>query len=250
MNLQRVFTYNGIQFRTISRNGEPWFVLKDVCDVLEIDHIATVKRRLSDDVVSNHPIPDALGRMQDTTIINEDGLYDVILESRKPEAKAFRKWITSEVVPSIRKHGAYMTPETIEKTLTDPDFIIQLATRLKEEAARADEAQFKLDQQRPLVAFAETCMDSDRNMLVREVAKLASKNGIMIGERRLYNKLREWGMVCQNSTEPTQRAMELGIFEVIKGVKQTPKGARDWETTKVTPKGQAYIVNRLRKEAA
>ncbi|WP_245599934.1 phage antirepressor [Paenibacillus harenae] len=251
----KLFSFGQKEMRIVEKDAEPWFILKDVCEVLEIDQVAGIKRRLSDDVISNHPIPDSLGRMQDTTIVNEDGLYDVILESRKPEARAFRKWITSEVIPSIRKNGAYMTPETIEKTLTDPDFIINLATRLKEETARAEAAererqfiQAQRDADRPLIAFAETCMDSEKNMLVREVAKLASKNGVMVGEKRLYDKLRSWGLVCQNSTEPTQRGIEMGIFEVIKGVRQTPKGARDWETTKVTPKGQAYIIDRLQRE--
>lgn len=104
--LQKLFNYNGQSIRTVLRNGEPWFVLKDVCDVLDLAH-RTVRQRLSDDVCSTYSIPDSLGRPQETTIINEDGLYDVILESRKPEAKQFRKWITSEVIPSIRKTGAY-----------------------------------------------------------------------------------------------------------------------------------------------
>lgn len=248
--MTQLFNFNGNDVRTINKDGEPWFVLNDVVQVLGLTNARMVKERLQDDVSGTYTIPDALGRPQDTTIINEDGLYDVILESRKPEAKAFRKWITSEVIPTIRKHGAYMTPETIEKTILNPDYIIQIATRLKAEQTARIAAENQLDSQRSMVAFAETCMDSERNMLVREVAKLASKNGIMIGEKRMYDKLRNWGMVCMSSTEPTQRGMEQGIFEVIKGVKQTPKGARDWETTKVTPKGQAYIINRLLKDAA
>src|SRR5690606_22512548 len=149
--------------------------------------------------------------------VNEPGLYGLILGSRKKEAREFKRWVKHEVLPSIRKHGAYMTPETIEKTLTDPDYLIKLATRLKEEQTARIAAENKLDEQRPLVDFAETCMDSQRNMLVREVAKLASKDGVMIGEKRLYHKLREWGHVVKDGTEPTQRGMELGIFEVIKG---------------------------------
>lgn len=245
--MTQLFNFNGNEVRTITRDGDAQFVLKDVCDVLDLAP-RVVRQRLTDDVCSTYSMPDALGRLQETTIVNEDGLYDVILESRKPEAKAFRKWITSEVIPAIRKHGTYMTPETIEKTLSDPDFIIGLATQLKQEQKARIAAEGKLDEQRSLVAFAETCMDSERNMLVREVAKLASKDGILIGEKRMYNKLRDWGMVCSHGTEPTQRGIEMGIFEVIKGVKQTPKGARDWETTKVTPRGQMYIVNRLKKE--
>lgn len=182
--------------------------------------------------------------------VPENVFYRLAMKAKNETAESFQATVADEILPSIRKHGAYMTPESLEKALLSPDYLIQLATKLKEEQTARIAAENKLDEQRPLVAFAETCMDSERNMLVREVAKLASKNGIMIGERRLYNKLREWGMVFQTSTEPSQRAMEMGLFEIIKGVKQTPKGARDWETTKVTPKGQTYIINRLLKEAA
>lgn len=135
MNLQQLFTYEGNELRTISRNGEPWFVLKDVCEVLEIGNPSQVKARLDGGVISNEVIPDALGRMQDTTIINEDGLYDVILESRKPEARAFRKWITSEVVPSIRKTGSYQQhpPKTqAELSLLMAESLVQHEHRMKE----------------------------------------------------------------------------------------------------------------------
>lgn len=184
----------------------------------------------------------------DGTFIPENIFYRMAMKARNETAEIFQAKVADEILPTIRKHGAYMTSETIEKTLTNPDFIIGLATKLKEEQMARVVAETKLEEQRPLVSFAQTCMDSDRNMLVREVAKLASKDGIMIGEKRLYQKLRTWGMVFQQRTEPTQRAMEMGLFEIIKGVKQTPKGARDWETSKVTPKGQLYIINRLQRE--
>jgi len=111
MSQLQLFKFNGTEIRTVEKDGQPWFVLKDVCEILEIDQVAGIKRRLSDDVISNHPIPDSLGRPQDTTIINEDGLYDVILDSRKPEAKAFRKWVTGEVLPTIRRTGGYVASE-------------------------------------------------------------------------------------------------------------------------------------------
>ncbi|MFD2334631.1 Bro-N domain-containing protein [Cohnella sp. GCM10020058] len=107
MNQPQVFNFQDANVRIVERDGAPWFVLKDVCEVLDIDQVAGIKRRLEDDVISNHPIPDSLGRIQHVVIINEDGLYDVILDSRKPEARAFRKWITSEVLPSIRQTGSY-----------------------------------------------------------------------------------------------------------------------------------------------
>lgn len=108
----------------------------------------------------------------------------------------------------------------------------------------------RIEEDKPKVQFAETCMTSDRSILVREVAKLASKQGFMIGERRLFQKLRDWGMFVQHRNEPTQRAMEMGLFEIKKGVYAHPDGARDYATPKVTVKGQMYIINRLTKEAA
>lgn len=136
------------------KNNEPHFCLKDVCCVLDLQSSA-VMRRLEDGVTSNHPIVDALGRQQIAVFVNEDGLYDVILDSRKPEAKAFRKWITSEVLPTIRKHGAYMTDQAIEQALLNPDTVIKLATSLKEERLVRLELQAKNAQQQMLIAEQE-----------------------------------------------------------------------------------------------
>lgn len=108
------------EIRVSGTSEQPLFCLADICKVLELGNPSQVKSRLGDGGISNEVIPDSLGRQQEATFVNEDGLYDVILDSRKPQAKAFRKWITSEVLPSIRKHGAYMTQETIEKALTSP----------------------------------------------------------------------------------------------------------------------------------
>jgi anti-repressor protein len=131
--LQKVFNYQERPVRTILKDGEPWFVAKDVCEVLEHSNHKVAISRLDEDEVSKVYLTDALGREQETSIINEAGLYSLILSSNKPEAKAFKRWITHEVIPSIRKHGAYMTPEKIEEVLLNPDTIIQLATTLKAE---------------------------------------------------------------------------------------------------------------------
>lgn len=116
-----------------TENNEPLFCLADVCKILGLGNPSQVKTRLDDGVISNEVILDSIGRQQNVMFVNEDGLYDVILDSRKPEAKQFRKWVTSEVLPSIRKHGAYLTDTKIEEVLTSPDTIIKLATQLKEE---------------------------------------------------------------------------------------------------------------------
>lgn len=116
--------------RTIQKDGEPWWVLKDVCDILEIKNTTDVAKRLDVDEVTRFNLGGLSG---ETNIINESGLYNVILRSDKPEAKPFRKWVTSEVLPSIRRHGAYMTPETLEAAILNPDLLIRLCTALKDE---------------------------------------------------------------------------------------------------------------------
>lgn len=146
MNQLQVFNFQDVQVRTIEKEGQPWFVLKDVCDVLDIDQVAGIKRRLSDDVISNHPIPDALGRPQQTIVINEDGLYDVILESRKPEARAFRKWITSEVLPTIRKTGGYAI-DPLAGASPELRAILMVDKKTQEIESRVNQVEAKLDEQ-------------------------------------------------------------------------------------------------------
>jgi anti-repressor protein len=245
--LQKVFDFHGMQLRTVIKNNEPWFVAKDVAQILSFDHTPTMTRTLDEDEKGVHIIHTP-GGDQRMTIINEPGLYSVILKSRKPEAKQFKRWITHEVIPSIRKHGAYMTPEKIEEVLLNPDTLIKLATNLKEEQQKRIAAEKQIEQQKPLVNFAETCMASDKSLLVREVAKMISKQGILMGERRLFQKLRDWKLIFPNKNEPYQEYIDRGYFEISQGVKETSKGSFTWLTMRVTPKGQMYIINRLKKE--
>ena len=220
--------------RVIDIDGQPWFVATDICKALDLSNPTVAIQRLDEDERSKFN----LGRQGETNIVNEYGLYNLILASRKPEAKKFKRWITHEVIPSIRKHGAYMTDEIIEKVLTDPDTIIKLATQLKEERKKRLEAERLTNQ----IAVSEN------SLLVREVAKIASKRGIIIGEKRLWNKLREWGLIFKNSTEPKQEYIDRGYFEVVEGVTETYKGTFTYRTTKVTGKGQVYIIKRLLEE--
>lgn len=245
--LQKVFEFHGMQLRTVIKNNEPWFVAKDVAQILSFDHTPTMTRTLDEDEKGVHIIHTP-GGDQRMTIINEPGLYSVILKSRKPEAKQFKRWVTHEVIPSIRKHGAYMTPEKIEEVLLNPDTLIKLATNLKEEQQKRIAAEKQIEQQKPLVNFAETCMASDKSLLVREVAKMISKQGILMGERRLFQKLRDWKLIFPNKNEPYQEYIDRGYFEISQGVKETSKGSFTWLTMRVTPKGQMYIINRLKKE--
>ncbi|QWG81384.1 MULTISPECIES: BRO family protein [Bacillus cereus group] len=249
MNQLQVFNNEEFgQVRTVVQGEEVLFVAKDVCEVLEIKQSSVALKKLDEDekVVINIHTP---GGSQDTWGINESGLYSLIMTSRKPQAKAFKKWVTSEVLPSIRKHGAYMTNQVLEQAVTNPDFMIGILTNLKEEQAKRIEAERKVLQQQPLVTFAEACMQSDKSLKVSEVAKLAAKHNIKIGQRQLFAKLREWELMFKRSTEPTQKAVERELFEVAQGVKQKPSGEPfTWTTTYVTPKGQAYIIDRLKKE--
>ena len=135
-----VFQFEEHTVRTIVQDGEPWFVLKDVCEVLEIKNASQAGKKLDPKDICSTYTPTAGGR-QKVNAVNESGLYDVILDSRKPQAKTFRRWVTSDVLPSIRKHGAYMTPAKIEEALLNPDTLIQLATTLKEERQKRIEAE-------------------------------------------------------------------------------------------------------------
>ena len=214
-----------------------------------------VRQRLDDGVVSTQPITDNLGREQQANFVSEDGLYDVILDSRKPEAKQFRKWVTSEVLPSIRKHGAYMTNETLEKALTSPDFLIQLATNLKEEKQKRIEAEQVIQKNAPKVLFADAVSTSQRSCLVAELAKILQQNGVNIGQNRLFTWMREHGYLCQKGqyyNQPTQKSMELGLFELKQTSITKPDGSvLVTTTTKVTGKGQIYFVEKfLNKDAA
>jgi anti-repressor protein len=244
--LQKIFDFRGHQMRIVDHNNEPWFVATDVCKILDIKNPTQAIQRLEDDERSMFNI----GRQGEANIVNESGLYELIFASRKPEAKSFKKWVKQEVLPSIRKHGAYMTPETIEKVLLNPDTLINLATQLKAEQQKRAIAEQTLAKQQPLVVFAESCMASEKSLLVREVAKLCSKQGIITGERRLWQKLRDWKLVFQDKNEPYQEYIDRGYFEISQGVKETSKGSLTWLTLRVTPKGQLYIMNRLKKEIA
>ena len=248
MNNLQVFNYNGNEVRTIQKDGETWWVLKDVCAVLGISDVRRVAERLDVDEWSQTPVSDRLGRSQDTYIINESGLYNVILRSDKPEAKPFRKWVTSEVLPSIRKHGAYMTPQKIEEVLLNPDTIIKLATELKAEQEKRVALESKVEQDKPLVAFANSVSVAKTSILVGELAKLLKQNGVDMGQNRLFAWMRENGyLISRKGTDynmPTQRSMEMKLFEI----KETTISHGDGHTSisktpKVTGKGQIYFIN-------
>lgn len=249
--LEKVFSYGKSQIRTFVKENEPWFVAKDVCEVLEINNSRMALSRLDADEKGVRSI-DTHGGTQVLSVVNEPGLYSLILTSRKQEAKQFKRWITHEVIPSIRKHGAYMTENTIEKALTSPDFLIQLATNLKAEQEARIKAEQKVVEQKPKVLFANAVETSESSILIGELAKILKQNGIDIGQKRLFEWLRENGYLIKKTGEefnnPTQKSMELGLFEIKKRAINNPDGSvRVTRTPKVTGKGQVYFVNKFLK---
>mgnify|MGYP002590123610 FL=1 len=182
------------------------------------------------------------------TVVNESGLYNVILRSDKPEAKPFRKWVTSKVLPSIRKHGAYMTPQKIEEVLLNPDTIIKLATELKAEQEKRVALESKVEQDKPLVAFANSVSVAKTSILVGELAKLLKQNGVDMGQNRLFAWMRENGyLISRKGTDynmPTQRSMEKELFEIKESTISHGDGHTSIsKTPKVTGKGQIYFIN-------
>ena len=251
-NIQ-IFNYNSVEVRTIQNDGEPWFVLKDVCNVLHIGNSRDVVARLDQDEKGVGQI-DTLGGKQEMTIINESGLYNVILRSDKPEAKPFRKWVTSEVLPTIRRHGMYATPDTVEKMLADPDTTIKLLETIKKERAARMALEAKAEADKPKVLFADAVSASHTSILVGDLAKLLRQNGVEIGQNRLFSFLREKGYLCSQGERynlPTQRSMDRGWFQVKETTINQPNGSvRITRTVKVTGKGQQYFINLFLADAS
>lgn len=234
--------------RTIEKDGEPWFVGKDVANALGFTN--------SRDAISTHVFLedrgvdsiDTPGGNQKMTVINESGVYALVFGSRLTTAKKFKHWVTSEIIPSIRKHGAYMTPDKLEEVLLKPDTLIQLAQNLKAEQEKRRALEAKVETDKPKVLFADSVEAAKTSILIGELAKLLKQNGINIGQNRLFQWLRQNGYLIRRQGSdynmPTQRAMEMGLFEI----KETTITHSDGhihvsKTPKVTGKGQVYFVN-------
>ena len=241
------------QIRTMAINGEPWFVGKDVADILGysnsrkalLDHVD------NEDKYDGVTIRDAIGRGQNTVVINESGLYSLILLSKMPNAKKFKRWVTSEVLPSIRGNGAYiagqenMTPEQIMAAG------LQAAQKIIESKNQQIEAQ-KTDIQRmkPKEIFADAVSASHTSILIGALAKIISQNGVQIGQNRFFAWMRENGyLITRRGADynmPTQRAMEMKLFEIKERTVNNPDGSvRIIRTALVTGKGQQYFINKF-----
>ncbi|EKB7010881.1 phage antirepressor KilAC domain-containing protein, partial [Listeria innocua] len=247
------FNFEGNEVRTVFIENEPHFIGKDVAKILGYSNSRDALKRhvfLKNKGVVKH---DSLGGSQNLTAINEAGLYQLIFKSKLESAERFQDWVTSEVLPSVRKHGAYMTNDTIEKAITDPDFLIKLATNLKEEKTKRIEAEQRLEIQKPKVMFAEAVSDARGTILIRDLAKLIQQNGIDIGEKRLFEWMRQRGyLISRKGTDynrPTQKSMELGLFKIKETAIIRSSGAQTAITAKVTGKGQLYFVNKFLEQS-
>lgn len=246
--MNNIKIFNNPEFgdvRTVEVNDKPYFVGKDVAEILGYtnpqkairDHVDEEDRTVNESFTVNGTSP---------ILINESGLYSLILSSKLPNAKQFKRWVTGEILPSIRRHGAYMTDDVLHKAITEPDFLIQLATELKEEKQKRKQLETKIAQDKPKIIFADAVETSHTSILVGDLAKLLKQNGVDIGQRRLFDWLRENGYLIKTGASknmPTQRAMDMKLFEVKERTIANPDGSvRITKTTKVTGKGQTYFI--------
>ena len=237
------------EVRTVVLNSEPMFCLADVCKALDIKNATDVAKRLDDDERTRLN----LGRQGETNFVTESGLYAVILRSDKPNAKKFRKWITGEVLPSIRKNGGYIAGQ---ETLSDEELLskaLMVAQRKIDEKNNIIAMQdSRIQGMIPKEIFADAVATSHTSILIGDLAKLICQNGYQIGQKRLFDWLRENGYLVKNGSSknmPLQRYVEQGLFEVKERNVQNPDGSvRITRTTKVTGKGQVYFINKFLSE--
>lgn len=249
--IEKVFNYENKEIRTKIINEEIWFVGKDVAEILGYSNTQKAILNHIDEYDKGVTKWDTLGGKQDLIVINESGLYSLVLSSKLPTAKPFKRWVTSEVLPSIRKHGAYMTDKTLEEALTSPDFLIQLATNLKIEKEKNKMLTDKIETDRPKVIFAEALAVSEKSILIGELAKILKQNGIEIGANRLFEWLRANNYLMskgESRNQPSQKSMNLKLMEIKKTTINNSDGSvRVTVTTKITPKGQEYFINKFLK---
>ena len=247
MNELKNFTFEDQQIRVLTIEGEPWFVGKDVAEVLGYSNS---RKAIADHVDSEDKGVTkcyTLGGTQQIAIINESGLYSLILSSKLPDAKKFKRWVTSEVLPTIRKHGAYMTDAKAAAIVTDKGSLADLLQQAAEQLKRKD---IQIEQMKPKALFADAVSTSDTPILVGELAKILHQNGVSMGQNRMFRWLRDNGyLISKKGTSynmPTQRAMELGLFKIKENAITHSDGhVTITKTPKVTGKGQVYFVNKF-----
>lgn len=239
------------QIRTIQQNGEPWFVGKDVADILGYQNGSRdVNRHVDEDDRQNYQ-NGTFESNRGLTIINESGLYSLILSSKMPKAKEFKRWVTSEVIPAIRKTGGYIAGS---ENMTDAEImakaVLVAQSTIRQRDQRIKELESDVAAAKPKVLFADAVSASDSTILIGDLAKILKQNGHPIGQKRLFNWMREQGYLVKRAgadyNSPTQRAMEMGLFKI----KETAISHSDGhvsvsKTTKVTGKGPQYFINKF-----
>lgn len=235
--------------RAVTLEGEPWFVAADVCRALGLGNSTVAAARLDEDERSKFN----LGRQGEATIINEPGLYALVLSSRKPEAKAFKRWITHEVIPEIRKTGGYIAgQETMDDDQLLANALMVAQRKIAERNKQLEAANEKIKADAPKVLFAETVQKAEGDILVRQLARLMNQRGYDIGERRLYEILRRDGWVikanAKDQNAPTQKSVDMGLMRVIERTIGSAEKTFLSTTTVITPKGQLYFLNKYAPE--
>lgn len=235
----------GQDFKIYDNFHNPKFLAKDVADWIEHSDVSTMLRTVDENekLIQTTFVS---GQNRECWFLTEDGLYEVLMQSRKPIAKEFKKQV-KEILKDIRKHGIYATDEVLNNILLSPDFGIRVLTELKAEREKRVALENKITVDRPMVIFANAVETSSTSILIGDLAKLIKQNGHDIGQKRLFEWLRQndYLMKCGSSKNmPTQRSMEMGLFEVKESAITNPDGSiRVTKTTKVTGKGQIYFIN-------
>ncbi len=238
------------ELRTIEKDGEPWFVATDIAAALGYARPRDAANRHVAEEDKGSAVLATPGGMQEFVTINESGLYCMILSSKLPSAQAFKRWVTSEVLPTIRKHGAYLTDKKAESLFTQEglaDLLMQAGQQLKEK-------ELIIQSMQPKALFADAVSASSSSILIGDLAKLLKQNGYDTGQKRLFQQLREEGFLIKRQgndyNSPTQKAMDMGLFEIKESVHIRNDVAVTTKTTKVTGKGQVYFINRYLDKGA
>lgn len=235
------------EIRTITKDNEPWFVASDICRSLDLSNPTMAMQRIDDDEKAKFNLGLSGG---ETNCVNEYGLYSLALASRKKEAKDFKRWITHEVLPSIRKNGGYIAGQ---ETMSDEELMAKALLVANNKIAERDkiieQKQARIEQMKPKEIFADAVATSHTSILVGDLAKLICQNGVQIGQKRLFVWLRDKGYLIKSGSSynmPTQRYIEQGLFEIKESNLVNPDGSvRITRTPKVTGKGQVYFVNKF-----
>ncbi|RAX56953.1 hypothetical protein CCZ01_07830 [Helicobacter monodelphidis] len=241
--------------RVAGDNENPLFCLSDVCKVLELSSPHKVKKAIEIEFGEGGELTSAPlltnGGVQQATFITEPQLYFVLMRSDKPKAKPFRQWVVGEILPSIRKHGAYMTKNTMEQILENPDFTITLIEQLKTERQERQKLETEIKENAGYLAFAKGVECSQSSVNVGVFSKMLEKRGIIFGKNKLFEWLRNNKYLIKSKGReynlPYQRYIKMGIFEISTTLIETNKESFQKSTTKITGKGQIYLAEKIIK---